>query len=139
MNSFDFRFRTSAIAKHSDKNEAADLINRILDVAIQFDQIDITHFKESVANNREDIIKKIPKNVDPDIVYSGAEIDEILPERDGSKNTFKPQYTWKVPYKLISEVYTCLSILPDKTIVCHKKGDKRLLFIPLAPKELIIE
>lgn len=134
MNPAKIRFAYSDTLRSDQGKKTAKLINDII-------MSEYESSKKTRANYyKEAETKSIPGNkhviqnqlIVDNNYFSFTEATFEPPELkyDRSMMDYEAVFTWEMKYRLLSEVCTCIEILPDKTFVCYKGKDKEVEFIP---------
>lgn len=132
----------SSISEHNDTS-AAKMINDIVRNSYENkDKLEgrpyYRHASEVISDRNIDIQKCLVDDSNNWFSFEKADFEpfEIIPDRMSGGYTLN--YTWQMRYTLYSVEYTCLEILNDRTIVCHKTNESKIEFIPINSFKLIL-
>ena len=92
-------------------------------------------FKAHAAKYFDEKIEEIKELIRKDFSqypFSKIEIEKFEPEKIYNDKTHVQEAQWTLKFILTSDIFTCINILPDKTIVFFKKDGDTIQFIKLA-------
>jgi hypothetical protein len=134
MEKISVRFKREGSYNQKTRSDAADLITRLvspvvqmnLEQGVKFDKLANQYFDEQKPKVIELLLADFPT-----YPFTDVTIESFKPVMAFNQQRQHHEVHWVLEFNLSSKVFTCINILADKTIVCHKKDDTLIQFIKI--------
>lgn len=141
MNPLKIRFAYDGTLKNNEKKETTYLINKIGIAA--FDNrknIGIAYTKYAsntvIPEKKLEIQEKLLAD-NTFFEFTGASFEPFEIKADPLMMGYQAEFTWEMKFRLLSDTYTCIEVLQDKTAIYYGE-DKEIKFMPLHAMKMIV-